>query len=219
MFTTTYPPLPTFTQIRNMWNDEKTNGLLLRLRSDLAEGIQKLTPETLMAMAHQLHPECETSYHAVAMMGLEAVDALRSLAQHSEDTKNLIAAEEDRMKPMVSTAVRRNLAISRELDGVDLSLSRLVCDIEERRNKLRKSGVGADDIEAVLAVDAGRIETERTELNARRTALTKESDALAAFLRTYDETLLPEGFKVVEPPPCFMAADTASKYAVAGQAA
>src|SRR5690606_5385685 len=123
----------------------------LKLREDLAFGIRKLAPESLLALARQHHPEAETDYQAAAMMGLEAVDSLRAMAQHGEDVIRLAEAEKERLAPMVAGAGRRELAIVRELEGVNKSLGFIDSRVDERRNKLIKAGVQHDEIDALIA--------------------------------------------------------------------
>ncbi|MFT3847902.1 MAG: hypothetical protein QM739_04270 [Propionivibrio sp.] len=201
MFNTTNLPLPTAEQIRDQRHDQETMHLLLKLRDDLAYGIRKLAPESLLALARQYHPEAETDYQAAAMLGLEAMDVLRALAQHGEDVSHLSKAEADRLAPMVAEAARRALAIPMKLDGLNNEFRSIDAGLNERRENLIKAGVRADEIERLIANGAEDREARRAELNSKRQALLSEFEALDMFMQTRDEKHLPEGFNVSDAPP------------------
>lgn len=200
MLNTIRPPLPTSEQIRDQRRDQETMRLLLKLRDDLASGIRKLAPESLLALARQYHPEAETDYQAAAMLGLEAMDALRALAQHGEDVTSLAQAEAARLAPAVAEAARRSLEIPRALEGIGRSLRFMDADINERRDNLRKAGVKPDEVERLISQGDKEREARRTVLNAEHASLLAEQEALCEFLQTGNEKHLPAGFSIVEVP-------------------
>ena len=201
MFNTVRLPLPTAEQIRDQHRDQETMRLLLKLRDDISYGIRKLAPESLLALARQYHPEAETDYQAAAMLGLEAMDALRALAQHGEDVAHLSKAETERLAPVVGEAARRALGIPMRLEGLNRSLSLIDSGINQRRDNLIKAGVKPDEIEALVASGEEEREARRAELNSKRQALLNEFQALDMFLQTRDEKHLPEGFNLADAPP------------------
>ncbi|WP_025915597.1 hypothetical protein [Herminiimonas sp. CN] len=197
---TTHPPLPTPEAIRDLHRDQETMHLLTKLRADVATAVRKLEPESLLALARQHHPEAETDYQAAAMLGLEIMDALRALSQHGEDVRNLDKAETARLAPMVAEAGRRSIEIAHKLEGAARSLRFAEGTAAEREANLRKAGVIGDNLQRLMADGEDERAECRSTLNAERTAMLAEQEALSKFLKSGNERHLPEGFHIVEVP-------------------
>ena len=213
MFNTARLPLPTIEQIRDQRRDQETMRLLLKLRDDLASGIRKLAPESLLALARQYHPEAETDYQAAAMLGLEAMDAMRSLAMHGEDVTSLAMAEKERLEPVVAEAARRALAIPMKLEAANSELRHMEIRIAEREASLRRAGVKSDDIQRLMAEGEEERGARRIELNSRLRALLSEMEGLDMFLQTSDEKHLPKGFSLADVPLRISGRDAAQQHA------
>lgn len=195
---TTHPQLPSPAAIRDLYRDNDTMRLLIKLRADIVAAVQGLEPETMAALARQYHPEAETNYQAAAYFGLEVMAALRALSQHGEDVRSIAGAEAECQAPLVATATRRIFEIPSKLEAVKSQLRHMDVAANERRENLRKACVAGEDLERLMAEGADERTARRTSLNAEHQALLAEQESLARFLKTREEQYLPAGFTASE---------------------
>jgi hypothetical protein len=160
-------------EIRSLNRDIELQHMIIDLRRDLATAARRIELPTLLALARQRFPG-ESDREAVEKLAIEIRAALNTLAEHGASVRALAQAEKERQAPLIAEAGRRDFEFQRKIEGIDRKLHFLAG--EEQDDKSR--------------------EARRIKLVAERNVLKAEQESLGLFLRTRDESLLPEGFTV-----------------------
>jgi hypothetical protein len=186
-------PLPSADEQRAFRHDADAMRVALKLSADVVQAVQRLEPETLLALALQ-HCPGETDFQALAKFGLELSAMLRELEEHGEDVRHLAKAERDRLEPLKRAAVKRMWAAVDRLRGIPRIIASSEALAREKRAELKLLGV-----EDPAALERAAPMPNYSEFDAEKRALEAEIAALEEFLRTGDESLLPPGIEPLEP--------------------
>ncbi len=199
MLNTANLPLPSPEDLQSFRLDAEAMRAAVKLRATISAQVFLLKPEAMLAVAMQQFPG-EDAHSAILKLHAEVDHVLRALAQFGEDVNSVAEAESERLAPMIAAAARRDLAIPSKLQGIDNVLKVMDASTDERRDNLRKAGVKSDEVERIIAQGAEERAARCAELNAERSSLLAEQEALGMFLKSRNEQDLPEGFTVTAPP-------------------
>ena len=146
-----------------------------------------LSPNDVLALALHLHPE-DAPADALVRLDATVDNFIRSFSAVSSELRDTLAADRERMAPVVAKAARRRLQIVSELGAIGSHIRSIERHDLAKRERLTSAGLSDAELQAVAAA------TDTTKLSARRAALNAEGEALERFLSTYDERDLPAGF-------------------------
>ena len=172
---------------REFSQDRAAVRLADRILRDLERAIRKANQLTVAAVALHRAP------------GLPITDALRALAgevdamvaaleRFQATTATTLKADQDRLAPLMSAAVRRSFAAVRRIEQIDAQVRSGEQRAQDKREKLRAAGVTGADLDALSKP------FDPAPLEAERAALAAEIELLERFLRTKDESILPADF-------------------------
>ena len=145
-----------------------------------------LSTNDVLALAVHLHPEVEPA-DALARLDCAVDDFIQTFSDASRQFRDALAADRERMAPIVAKAARRSLQIVADLSSIDLNVTMTAQRDAAKRQRLKSAGLSDMELEAVAAA------TDTGEMLARRAALVMEGAALARFLSTREDSDLPAG--------------------------
>lgn len=172
--------------------DRETFNAAIAVRQALSDALRALTPETVLSIAEQIFPMVSARSGAELLL-LEIRNTQTIFEKQADLYKQVEDAERIRLKPMVSTAVRRMFTIQPAVDGIQREISNATEATAKRREALAAAQVSKEDIERL----APAFDTDGAALRIQ--VLQAEMAALEKFLKYRNEKDLPAGFVVAEP--------------------
>ncbi len=164
------------------------DALLCRLRANLAD----IGPVAICFLATQRHPGRVVD--ALAILDEEFGELFANLAFISEKVREAETAERERLAPLLTEAAQRVLEDTARLENIPAELAYVVAIPESTRAKYEAAGLSAAEIAGLISKLADDNAKRAADLKEEQDRLTAELDTLGAFLRTRDESALPEGF-------------------------
>ena len=187
-----YTPADLAADVRILRSDPASmtaaEGLLTRLRANLAD----ISPVSICFLATQRHPGRVVD--ALATLNEEFGELFANLAFISEKVEEAEAAERTRLAPLIAEAGRRVLDGTTRLENIPSEVAYVESIAGAARVKYETAGLSATEIEGLISKLASDNAQRAADLKEEQTRLAAELDTLGAFLRTRDESVLPEGF-------------------------
>lgn len=159
--------------------------------NSLANIVRNLAPFTVAAIAQNLRPDLPT-HEALAELSIQADAILAEVGKFNVDAYTAESAENARIAPLFDRATRRMMELFVLIPSLDSQIASFKANRAAKLKKLVGAGLSPDEAELMAGDKA-----PASLIEQRATAQT-ECDALQAFIRTKDESLLPEGFLVTE---------------------
>jgi hypothetical protein len=169
--------------------------LLARLRANLAD----ISPVSICFLATQRHPGRVVD--ALATLNEEFGELFANLAFISEKVEEAEAAERTRLAPLIAEAGRRVLDGTTRLENIPSEVAYVESIAGAARVKYETAGLSATEIEGLISKLASDNAQRAADLKEEQTRLAAEIETLGAFLRTRDESALPDGFAPRSPAP------------------
>ncbi len=167
---------------------EAAEALLSRLRNSLAN----ISPVTIALLAVRRNPGRVVD--AIAILDADFVDVFANMAETSDEIKEAEAAERTRLASLLAEAAQRVLEGTARLENIPGEIAYVRGIAEAARKKYESAGLSATEIEGLISKLASDNAQRAADLKEEQTRLAAELDTLGAFLRTRDESVLPEGF-------------------------
>ena len=187
-----YTPADLAADVRILQGDpasmEAAEALLRRLRDSLAD----ISPVTIALLAVQRNPGRVVD--AIALLDADFVEVFANMAETSDEIKEAEAAERTRLAPLLAEAARRVLEGTARLENIPAELAYVASIPETARAKYESAGLSAAEITGLTKKLADENAQRAASLKEEQVRLASELDTLGAFLRTRDESALPDGF-------------------------
>jgi len=163
--------------------------LLARMRADLAA-----TDATTIAFFATQRFEGRV-VDAIAALGEEMGEIFEDLSFISEKIADTIENERARTEPLVFEAARRVLSGEGRLKEIANQIKAAQApDPYQHRQRFERAGLSFPEIEALTAKGDSELAEHVAALKGERATLEAELEIMRAYLKTRDESLLPEGF-------------------------
>lgn len=167
---------------------EAAEALLRRLRNSLAD----ISPVTIALLAVQRNPGRVVD--AIALLDEDFVEVFASMAETSNEIKAAEAAERARLAPLLAEAGRRVLECTARLESIPAEIAYVAGIAGAARAKYEAAGLSAAEIAGLTQKIAADNAQRAAELQDEQSRLADEVETLGEFLRSRDESVLPEGF-------------------------
>lgn len=164
------------------------DALLSRLRANLAD----ISPISICFLAVQRHPG--RLLDALAILDDEFGELFANLAFISEKVKEAEAAERTRLAPLLAEAGQRVIEGTARLENIPAELAYAAGIPESARAKYEAAGLSAAEITGLTSKLVADNAQRAAELQDEQARLADEVETLGEFLRSRDESMLPEGF-------------------------
>ncbi len=174
---------------------DAAGALLTRLRANLAD----ISPVSICFLATQRHPGRVVD--ALATLNEEFGELFANLAFISEKVEEAEAAERTRLAPLIAEAGRRVLDGTTRLENIPSEVAYVESIAGAARAKYETAGLSAAEITGLTKKLADENAQRAASLKEEQVRLATELDTLGAFLRTRDESALPDGFAPRSPVP------------------
>lgn len=171
------------------------DALLSRLRANLAD----ISPVSICFLAVQRHPGRVVD--ALATLNEEFGELFANLAFISEKVKEAEAAERTRLAPLLAEAGQRVLEGTARLENIPAELAYAEGIPESARAKYEAAGLSAAEITGLTSKLVADNAQRAASLKEEQARLADEVETLGEFLRSRDESMLPEGFAPRSPVP------------------
>lgn len=169
--------------------------LLTRLRANLAD----ISPVSICFLATQRHPGRVVD--ALATLHEEFGELFANLAFISDKVKEAEAAERTRLAPLIAEAGRCVLDGTARLENIPSEVAYVESIAGAARVKYETAGLSAAEITGLTKKLADENAQRSADLRDEQSRLAAEVEALGEFLRTHDESALPEDFAPRQPVP------------------
>jgi len=194
-----YTPADLAADVRILQGDpasmEAAEALLSRLRNSLAD----ISPVTIALLAVQRNPGRVVD--AIAILDANFVEVFAHMAETSFEIAEAEAAERTRLAPLLAEAAQRVLEGTARLENIPGEIAYVATIPEAARAKYESAGLSAAEI-AGLTKKLGDENAQRAaSLKEEQARLADEVETLGEFLRSRDESVLPEGFAPRSPVP------------------
>lgn len=144
--------------------------------------------EAIVALAVARHPDMAPA-DALAHFGAEVDALIAALEASGRELRTTLAAERERMVPIVAKACHRSIEIGSEISAIDSKINWNKHFDTDKRERLRKAGLSGPDLDMVAAPK------DTSKLSDTRALLVAELAALEQFLRTRSPEDIPVGFE------------------------
>ncbi len=163
--------------------------LLDRMRAALA----KTDPTTIAFFAMQRYEGRVVD--GIAALGEEFGEIFADMAFISERLAEAVAEDRTRTDPIVFEASRRVLSGEGRLTEIANQIKAAQApDPYQVRQRFERAGLSFPEIEALTAKGDSELAEHVAALKGERATLEAELEIMRAYLKTRDESLLPEGF-------------------------
>lgn len=190
--TVEYTPAELAADVRTLLGDPASmaaaEALLSRLRNSLAD----ISPVTIALLAVQRNPGRVVD--AIAILDANFVDVFAAMAETSLEIAEAEAAERTRLAPLLAEAAQRVLEGTARLENIPAELAYVASIPEAARAKYESAGLSAAEIAGLTQKIAADNAQRAAELQDEQSRLAAEIEILGEFLRTRDESALPEDF-------------------------
>ena len=168
--------------------------LLGRMRAALA----KTDPTTIAFFAMQRYEGRVVD--GIAALGEEFGEIFADMAFISERLAEAVAEDRTRTEPLVNEAARRVLRGEGRLTEIANQIrAAKMPDPYQVRQRFERAGLSFSEIETMTAKGDAELAEHVVALEAERAALEAELEIMRAYLKTRDESILPEGFAPTPP--------------------
>lgn len=190
--TVEYTPAELAADVRTLLGDPASiaaaEALLSRLRNSLAD----ISPVTIALLAVQRNPGRVVD--AIAILDANFVDVFAAMAETSLEIAEAEAAERTRLAPLLAEAAQRVLEGTARLENIPAELAYVASIPEAARAKYESAGLSAAEIAGLTQKLTDDNAQRAAELQDEQSRLAAEIEILGEFLRTRDESALPEDF-------------------------
>lgn len=163
--------------------------LLNRMRADLAA----TDPTTIALFAAQRFDGRVVD--AIAALSEDMGEIFEELAFISKRLDETVAEDRTRTEPLVNEAARRVLRGEGRLTEIANQIKAAQApDPYQVRQRFERAGLSFPEIEALTAKGDAELAEHVAALEAERVTLEAELEIMRAYLKTRDESILPEGF-------------------------
>lgn len=194
-----YTPADLAADVRTLRGDpasmEAAEALLSRLRNSLAD----ISPVTIALLAVQRNPGRVVD--AIALLDADFVEVFAHMAETSFEIAEAEAAERTRLAPLLAEAAQRVLEGTARLENIPAELAYVASIPEAARAKYESAGLSAAEIAGLTQKLTDDNAQRAADLKEEQARLAAEIETLGEFLRTRDESALPEDFAPRQPVP------------------
>ncbi len=187
-----YTPADLAADVRILRSDPASmtaaEGLLTRLRANLAD----ISPVSICFLATQRHPGRVVD--ALATLNEEFGELFANLAFISDKVEEAESAERKRLAPLIAEAGRRVLEGTTRLANIPSEITYIESVVGAARVKYETAGLSAAEIAGLTQKLTDENAQRSADLREEQTRLAAEVETLGEFLRTRDESALPEDF-------------------------
>ncbi len=167
---------------------EAAEALLSRLRNSLAN----ISPVTIALLAVRRNPGRVVD--AIAILDADFVDVFANMAETSDEIKEAEAAERTRLAPLLAEAAQRVLEGTARLENIPGEIAYVTGIAGAARAKYETAGLSAAEITGLTSKLVADNAQRAADLKEEQARLAAEVETLGEFLRSRDESVLPEGF-------------------------
>lgn len=194
-----YTPADLAADVRILLGDPASMAAAEAVLSRLRASLTDISPVTVAFLAVQRHPGRVVD--AIAVLDEEFVEVFAEMAFIAGRVKEVEAAERKRLAPLIAEAGRRVLDGTARLENIPSEVAYVESIAGAARVKYETAGLSATEIEGLISKLASDNAQRAADLKEEQTRLAAEIETLGAFLRTRDESALPDGFAPRSPAP------------------
>ncbi len=189
----TCPPTPSLEDLMDYRSDPEAIRVAAQLKRDLQRATLGIHLETLFAAAHHRFPD-DAPVQALKKFALETTATIFDLDRVGDDAVSLIAAEQDRLKPLMSAAIKRLWIVVERMNSIPRLISHAESSALQKRKDLKLLGV-----EDPATLERAAPMPDYAGFNDEQRVLRAEIALLEEFIRTGNESVLPPGIVPLAP--------------------
>ncbi len=187
-----YTPADLAADVRILLGDPASMAAAEAVLSRLRASLTDISPVTVAFLAVQRHPGRVVD--AIAVLDEEFVEVFAEMAFIAGRVKEVEAAERARLAPLLTEAAQLVLEGTARLANIPAELAYVATIPEAARAKYEAAGLSAVEIDGLTQKIAADNAQRAADLRDEQARLADEVETLGEFLRTRDESALPEDF-------------------------
>ncbi|TYC61333.1 hypothetical protein ETQ85_04570 [Zoogloea oleivorans] len=187
-----YTPADLAADVRILLGDPASMAAAEAVLSRLRASLTDISPVTVAFLAVQRHPGRVVD--AIAVLDAEFVEVFAEMAFIAGRVKEVEAAERKRLAPLIAEAGRRVLDGTARLENIPSEVAYVESIAGAARVKYETAGLSAAEITGLTKKLADENAQRAASLKEEQARLAAEVETLGEFLRTRDESALPEDF-------------------------